>query len=173
MEYLESDHWHRLRAKAIDRDKCCLRCGSKTRLQAHHKIYRASWFDTLLSDLETLCRRCHKDHHGIAPWGSEVPDIDDDDIPEHAFVNPVEQPAITEFRTFQELESARSRRQITREEYLKLKRVFREQGVMVLPKKIRKRVKEVSSNRKPKWHYQRWQEKGRITRWKNKGASSN
>ncbi|SRR6266545_5228249 len=170
-EYLESDHWQRLRKKAIDRDKGCLRCRSNRRLQVHHKMYRGSWFDTLLSDLETLCRSCHKNEHGINPWEWDGPSIDDEDIPEHAFVNPVEHPPITEFRTFSELEVARAKLQITRSEYVKLKKVFREQGLMILPRKIRQRMNRTKCKplMKPNWSTT----SGSTSRWQNRGRSSN
>lgn len=63
-EFLESDFWTRLRNKAIERDgRKCVRCGYPWKLQVHHKFYRHDWYHTLLSDLETLCDRCHKQHH--------------------------------------------------------------------------------------------------------------
>lgn len=66
--YLKTDHWKDLRAEAVHRDgeKCC-RCGSRRRIQVHHKCYRGRYEDSLLEDLETVCRECHRKEHGIGP----------------------------------------------------------------------------------------------------------
>jgi 5-methylcytosine-specific restriction endonuclease McrA len=64
-EYLKSDHWRRLRALALSRDReSCKWCGSKHRLEVHHHFYRSSWYDTQLDDLVTLCPNCHDVAHG-------------------------------------------------------------------------------------------------------------
>lgn len=66
--YLLTEHWQRLRSKAVERDgNKCVRCGWPVRLQVHHKIYRETPQDTLLEDLETLCEKCHSSVHGKAP----------------------------------------------------------------------------------------------------------
>ena len=64
-QYLLTEHWKQLRSKVIERDgNACCRCKSTTQLQVHHKIYRATPFDTILEDLETLCELCHAGVHG-------------------------------------------------------------------------------------------------------------
>lgn len=66
--YLLTEHWHRLRSEAIERDgNRCVRCEWPVRLQVHHKVYRKTPQDTLLADLETLCEKCHAREHGKAP----------------------------------------------------------------------------------------------------------
>lgn len=61
--FLESDFWKELsRRKRLIVGRC-ERCGCRNNLQSHHRFYRENWFDTILSDLEVLCRRCHENHH--------------------------------------------------------------------------------------------------------------
>ena len=63
-DYLKTDHWQHLRYAAQRRDEFkCVRCGSGEDLQVHHKLYRKDWFQTMLSDLETLCEVCHSKTH--------------------------------------------------------------------------------------------------------------
>lgn len=66
--YLRSLRWFAIRAmrKAIDNHRCA-RCGSRKRLQVHHKSYRNKGKGTgvaELMDCVTLCRRCHRRAHG-------------------------------------------------------------------------------------------------------------
>lgn len=66
--YLQTDQWKELRRKAIARDGGkCLRCGSVFRLQVHHTCYRGKFENSLLEDLETVCRECHGREHGLYP----------------------------------------------------------------------------------------------------------
>jgi len=63
-QYLKSDKWKRKRYAVLQRDGFrCVRCGSKNNLQVHHKTYR-NIFNEPLSDLITLCKKCHKKQHG-------------------------------------------------------------------------------------------------------------
>ena len=63
--YLNSRKWKRLRAKVLKRDHYrCTRCGYPKRLQVHHLTYDRI-FHERLSDLVTLCARCHMREHGI------------------------------------------------------------------------------------------------------------
>lgn len=67
-KYLESDHWAALRSTALERDHhACTACGSIEWLQVHHMTYRSRFEDSLLADLETLCRPCHRKQHGFSP----------------------------------------------------------------------------------------------------------
>ena len=60
--YLKSDHWKNLRKEKKKLNPVCEVCGSKKKLDVHHKNYR-SLYDVLLEDLQTLCRRCHNSRH--------------------------------------------------------------------------------------------------------------
>lgn len=68
LDYLKSEHWARLRDEVLRRDGYkCTRCPARHRLQAHHKIYRPKWEDSVADDLITLCRSCHEREHGLQP----------------------------------------------------------------------------------------------------------
>lgn len=41
----------------------CERCPARVGLQCHHRLYRDSWYDTRMEDLEALCRDCHRNEH--------------------------------------------------------------------------------------------------------------
>src|SRR5690349_356114 len=63
--YLQSDHWKNLRARKIrEKGSRCERCGSSVRIQIHHRSYER-FPNCPLSDLEVLCRVCHRKEHGI------------------------------------------------------------------------------------------------------------
>ncbi len=65
-EYLKTEHWLQLRDRALERDgRKCVRCEMEMSLQVHHKVYRGRFEDSLLEDLETLCRKCHREEHGF------------------------------------------------------------------------------------------------------------
>lgn len=62
-DYLESKHWLARRKQKLQSSKyTCERCGSKRRLEVHHKHYRTLWQEKN-SDLEVLCRNCHALQH--------------------------------------------------------------------------------------------------------------
>lgn len=65
--YLHSPHWLRVRRAALERDgyQCC-RCPTRKRLEVHHVSYERLGREEL-ADVETLCRSCHKKHHGRKP----------------------------------------------------------------------------------------------------------
>lgn len=64
-EYLRSDAWKKKRKKALKRDRGrCTRCGSTRNLQVHHLTYDRI-FKERLSDLTTLCAKCHMREHGL------------------------------------------------------------------------------------------------------------
>ena len=54
--------WRRLRERAINRDKMCVKCGSKKKLTVHHIL--TGKVSSSLSNLVTLCDFCHKEEHG-------------------------------------------------------------------------------------------------------------
>lgn len=63
--YLRSRKWRKKREKVLKRDRYrCTRCGYAKRLQVHHLTYDRI-FNERLSDLTTLCARCHMREHGI------------------------------------------------------------------------------------------------------------
>ncbi len=62
-KYIQSEQWQALRTVVLRRDKyTCQGCGKPHCLDVHHKTYNRLG-DEELTDLETLCRRCHKDTH--------------------------------------------------------------------------------------------------------------
>lgn len=61
-QYLLSNEWLSIRLDILTSRKVCERCGSKKRLQVHHKHYR-NIFNEEPEDLELLCDRCHKKEH--------------------------------------------------------------------------------------------------------------
>ena len=61
-KYLLSEHWKGLRKAKLKLNPCCEICGRKTRLDVHHLRYK-NIYDVLISDLQTLCRSCHRKHH--------------------------------------------------------------------------------------------------------------
>lgn len=62
-DYLRTNHWHRVRALALERarDRCAL-CPATRRLQVHHRSYARKGFEQP-EDLIVLCERCHDRHH--------------------------------------------------------------------------------------------------------------
>lgn len=61
--YLHSKEWAAKRFLVLYRDgfRCSI-CGSTEELNVHHKTYQ-NVFHEPLSDLITLCRKCHKKQH--------------------------------------------------------------------------------------------------------------
>jgi hypothetical protein len=61
--YMESAQWKKLRAAVLERDNNqCQACGSTDTLQCHHNTYERLGAENM-SDLVTLCTRCHTNHH--------------------------------------------------------------------------------------------------------------
>jgi 5-methylcytosine-specific restriction endonuclease McrA len=62
--YLCSKHWRTLREKRLKKDDYrCSKCGFPYRLQVHHRTYKRLGRERL-TDIITLCRRCHEEVHG-------------------------------------------------------------------------------------------------------------
>lgn len=62
-DYLRSTDWRKKKEEAIKRDgHRCRVCNGKTKLQVHHRTY-ARLYDEELSDLTTLCEKCHTIFH--------------------------------------------------------------------------------------------------------------
>ncbi len=61
--YLKSDHWKRMRKRALwNDDYKCHDCGTAQVLQIHHENYHRVGRE-LLEDLVTLCSYCHVERH--------------------------------------------------------------------------------------------------------------
>ena len=61
LAYLDSRTWAELRNKALDRDEyhCCI-CNSPHNLEVHHLRYPQVLGTERISDLMTLCDKCHE-----------------------------------------------------------------------------------------------------------------
>lgn len=67
--YLNSEHWKRLRARK-KRGKIirCAICSSNVNIHTHHLFYR-NIYDVEISDLRLLCERCHTITHDLLKSG--------------------------------------------------------------------------------------------------------
>jgi 5-methylcytosine-specific restriction endonuclease McrA len=61
-EYLKSEHWKILREEKLKLNPICEKCGNKNKVEPHHINYK-NLYDVLVSDLQTLCRKCHHEEH--------------------------------------------------------------------------------------------------------------
>lgn len=170
--YRLTPHWENLRQTVLCRDgRKCVKCGSRERLQAHHKFYRPKFEDSIPDDLITLCRPCHEMVHGIrtAPPPPAGPVISPD------------RHATTAFTSLQELYAARTARKISRQ----LFRSERERlggdphrKVKTGGKHKKRRRKTKGKRRFPKSGNHRvlpfkYVRNGRGGKWVNRGNSSN
>ena len=57
-EYLLSDHWKELKECKLTQTPLCENCGTQRYIEPHHVNYK-NLYDVELSDLKTLCRKCH------------------------------------------------------------------------------------------------------------------
>jgi hypothetical protein len=65
--YLKTEEWQRTRLDAIERARgACEKCGSGEKLQVHHITYERRG-EELPEDLIVLCKKCHKNEHGLSP----------------------------------------------------------------------------------------------------------
>lgn len=63
-QYLQSDAWRSIKASCLaERGSSCERCGSKYRIEVHHKEYPKVWGTETTDMLEVLCHKCHLSHH--------------------------------------------------------------------------------------------------------------
>lgn len=60
--YLRSDHWKHLRWNKLILTPKCEKCESDIHLDVHHLVYK-NLYDVDVSDLMTLCRKCHNGLH--------------------------------------------------------------------------------------------------------------
>lgn len=160
--FLESDWWIELSRRKRRMVGHCERCLGTERLQSHHRLYRESWFDTRLDDLEVLCRTCHEQEHGI--------------VPQTTVTVTVSTTETTVLNERQSIEQARSRRQISRKQYLVLREQLLAAGRWggAKQKKIKKARKRKSPvKRKHRQFCTPWHYSPRRTHWVNRGTSSN
>lgn len=169
-KFLESDFWIALSRKKRKEVGKCERCGGRFDLQSHHKVYPENWWNTTEAMLEVLCRPCHKKEHGIEEKSSVI-EVDDSQIPEHAFLGP---PTLkgSRFSSWKMVNRARSQKLITRAEFQQLKEQFKQSGRLKAPRKKTRHRR--SKKLKEKWRKSRWQSaRGRMTGYINRGRSSN
>jgi 5-methylcytosine-specific restriction endonuclease McrA len=63
--YLNSDRWKAKRLKVLSRDKFkCQKCKKAQATQVHHLTYERI-FNERMTDLMSVCARCHREIHGI------------------------------------------------------------------------------------------------------------
>lgn len=64
-EYLQTPLWQQRRERSLALARHhCQRCGSRRRLQVHHRTYDRLG-EEADEDLEVLCDACHRQEHGI------------------------------------------------------------------------------------------------------------
>lgn len=143
--FLKSDFWINLTRRKCKQAGRCNRCGSRKKLQSHHKFYRNHWFDTIIEDLECLCRNCHRNHHGIKtePVTESYPSIP---VP---VVNPVSKPWVPK---------KKKRRKRRKNEWTGKKRTYTEARQII---EAFKPVRPWYYNNKP------------SNKWSSRGNSSN
>lgn len=69
--YLQTNHWKELRLKKLKKNPVCQVCRKEKANQVHHLSYNNANGETILykeklSDLLSVCRKCHKDIHKIS-----------------------------------------------------------------------------------------------------------
>lgn len=65
--YMRSKEWLQLRQERMEQDNFkCTRCGCSDDLRVHHLNYKRIYKERL-SDLITLCKKCHSVVHSINP----------------------------------------------------------------------------------------------------------
>lgn len=64
-QYLQTPEWRTRRRHALEHaDHRCQRCGSRYRLEVHHRTYERRGAERL-DDLVVLCANCHREEHGL------------------------------------------------------------------------------------------------------------
>lgn len=67
LDFMKTIYWQ-LVAQQVKHDAgwCCVQCGSRRGLVAHHDGYRRHGYEMYhLRDLECLCQKCHERLHGL------------------------------------------------------------------------------------------------------------
>ena len=70
--FLQTKHWRKTKNKILSGKKSCEQCGSKEKLQTHHKTYDHLGFE-YKDDLILLCNSCHEKIHNIRSGNLRVP----------------------------------------------------------------------------------------------------
>lgn len=52
--------------------KFCRKCSSVKNLEINHKNYRNIYDENVKEDLEVLCKKCHREYHGIKGYKKET-----------------------------------------------------------------------------------------------------
>jgi 5-methylcytosine-specific restriction endonuclease McrA len=64
IQYMQSVEWANKRREALAvHGKKCQRCGSRKKIQCHHKTYVRLFHEDIRTDLEILCKTCHEKEH--------------------------------------------------------------------------------------------------------------
>lgn len=169
--FVRSSWWIELSRRKRKIIRQCEECGSTSRLSCHHTVYPENWFDTKLWDLKVLCWPCHEKKHPQQHSEKEPPKV----IPIQKTTE------ICPYTNLGDLLDARSLKLITREQFVRWKRIVPRNSKTKVRLRRRQRNKEIKFHQqqkkkwKPKWHYQTYENfsTGRRTRWQNRGASSN
>lgn len=62
--FLRTIYWNFIRDYLLEKIPSCTRCGSKERLNVHHRNYEHhGWEHLNLKDLVVLCQECHRNQH--------------------------------------------------------------------------------------------------------------
>jgi hypothetical protein len=70
--YLISDHWQKLRHKALEYSKgLCQLCNSDKLINVHHRTYENLGYENI-KDLIVLCKLCHAKFHNIGELKNET-----------------------------------------------------------------------------------------------------
>jgi hypothetical protein len=177
-EYLNSEHWDKLRTAVLERDEYrCRKCQTSYRLEAHHVFYRENWEDAQPKDYITLCRSCHEEHHQqkvsetapkpvalVAPTALVVP-----------VIPPQLPPPPLRISNIAELIAARERKLITRDEF-KRRRHWLIHG-SPMPQRSKKSRNGKKRRKNNVWADLASKTRGlnlyKTHRWVNRGNSSN
>lgn len=74
-DYLETEHWKRLRASVLFPACLCKICRNKIAVHAHHRVYR-NFYDVTPGDLIAVCQLCHSKIHAAIDQGLIAADAD-------------------------------------------------------------------------------------------------
>lgn len=128
-KFLESDFWKELSRRKRKKVGKCEECGSRKRLQCHHKEYPDHWWRTTERMLEVLCRSCHEARHGIVhEWN-----LNDSTIPERAFTAPAPPSKSEVAFAMRRIMELRGSGRMSRQEFVKRRNEIR-QGINVVMK---------------------------------------
>lgn len=100
LNYLNSPHWDILRSARLEMDENrCTQCGGTAILQVQHVKYRDPLEDCTVTDVRTLCKKCHMTKHPekasvkVVLWSDRLRNIEAD-------LRPEQMPALVEIKRF-------------------------------------------------------------------------